>query len=107
LLRAKIAFVAKKIADAGWSLDSQAVCSVTFALAAEVSYTNGICIFDLRRNKMKLSPPKNITWFIALALAVLAVLGHIGTVAALAKYDFWLAIVSAALLLIATLVKGL
>jgi len=56
---------------------------------------------------MKLSPPKNITWFIALALAVLALLGHTGTIVALAKYDFWLAIVSAALLLIATLVKGL
>ena len=56
---------------------------------------------------MKLSPPKNITWFVALALAVLALLGHIGTVAALAKYDFWLAIASAALMLIATLVKGL
>lgn len=73
----------------------------------EVSCTNGTCIFDLRRNKMKLSPPKNITWFIALALAVLALLGQTGTVAALAKYDFWLAIAAAVLLLIATLVKGL
>jgi len=56
---------------------------------------------------MKLSPPKNITWFIALALAVLALLGQTGTVAALAKYDFLLAIAAAVLLLIATLVKGL
>ncbi len=28
---------------------------------------------------MKLSPPKQITWFIALALAVLALLGSTGT----------------------------
>lgn len=56
---------------------------------------------------MKLSPPKQITWFIALALAVLALLGQTGTIAALATYDFWLAIASAALMLIATLVKGL
>lgn len=56
---------------------------------------------------MKLSPPKLITWFIALALAALALLGHQGVIAALAKYDFWLALVAAALMLIATLVKGL
>lgn len=56
---------------------------------------------------MKLSPPKNFTWFVALLLAVLAVLGHQGVIAALAKYDFWLALVAAALLLIATLLKGL
>jgi hypothetical protein len=57
---------------------------------------------------MKLSPPKNITWIIALILAVLALLGHLTTtVAILTKYDFWLAIIAAALMLIATIVKGL
>ena len=56
---------------------------------------------------MKLSPPKQITWFIALALAVLALLGQTGIIAALSPYDFWLALVAAALMLIATLVKGL
>ena len=57
--------------------------------------------------QMKLSPPKQITWFIALALAVLALLGHTGIIAALAAYDFWLALVAAGLLLLATLVKDL
>jgi len=56
---------------------------------------------------MKLSPPKQVTWFIALALAVLALLGQTGTVAPLTTYSFWLALVAAALLLIATIVKGL
>jgi len=56
---------------------------------------------------MKLSPPKQITWFIALALAVLALIGEFGTIAALSTYSFWLALVSAALMLIATIVKGL
>jgi L-asparagine transporter-like permease len=56
---------------------------------------------------MRLSPPKNITWFVALALAVLALLANLGVIAALAKYDFWLALVAAALLLLATLIKGL
>ena len=56
---------------------------------------------------MKLSPPKQITWIIALALAVFALLGHAGIIDALATYDFWLALVAAGLLLLATLVKDL
>jgi hypothetical protein len=56
---------------------------------------------------MKLSPPKQVTWFVALALAVLALLGHTNTIAAASPYAFWLALIAAALLLIATIVKGL
>ena len=56
---------------------------------------------------MKLSPPKQITWFIALALAVLALIGFTGTVAALSAYAFWLALIAAGLLLLATITKGL
>ena len=56
---------------------------------------------------MKLSAPKQITWFVALALAILALLGQTGTIAALNTYSFWLALIAAAVLLIATIVKGL
>jgi len=56
---------------------------------------------------MRLSPPKQVTWFIALALAVLALLGNTGTIAGLASYSFWLALIAAALMLIATIVRGL
>ena len=56
---------------------------------------------------MRLSPPKQVTWFVALALAVLALLGHTNTIAAASPYAFWLALIAAALLLIATIVKGL
>jgi|PlaIllAssembly_1097288.scaffolds.fasta_scaffold1405873_1 fatty acid desaturase len=62
---------------------------------------------DLWRNMMKLSAPKQITWFIALALAVIALLGQTAVVAPLTPYSFWLALIAAALLLIATIVKGL
>jgi hypothetical protein len=48
-----------------------------------------------------------ITWFVALALLVLALLGFTKTISTLTQYDFWLAVASAALLLIATLVRGL
>ncbi len=56
---------------------------------------------------MKLSPPKQITWYIALALVVLALIGFTGTVAVLSTYAFWLALIAAALLLLATITKGL
>ena len=56
---------------------------------------------------MKLSAPKQITWFVALALAVLALLGQTSTIAALTPDDFWFALISAALLLLATIVKDL
>jgi hypothetical protein len=56
---------------------------------------------------MKLSPPKQATWFVALALAVLALLGQQKIIAGLTPYSFWLALIAAALLLIATIVKGL
>ena len=47
---------------------------------------------------MKLSPPKQVTWFVALALAVLALLGQTSTIAALTPYSFWLALIAAAAL---------
>jgi len=56
---------------------------------------------------MKLSAPKQITWFVALALAVIALLGQTSIVAALSPYSFWLALIAAALMLLATIVKGL
>jgi hypothetical protein len=56
---------------------------------------------------MKLSAPKQVTWFIALALAVLALLGQTSAVSALSPYSFWLALIAAALMLLATMVKGL
>lgn len=56
---------------------------------------------------MRLSSPKQVTWYIALALAVLALLGHTGTIAAVSANAFWLALISAGLLLLATLLKDL
>ena len=55
---------------------------------------------------MKLTPPKVITWWIALILGVLGLLGYLG-VAGLGTYAFWLVAAGLALMLIATLVKNL
>jgi len=56
---------------------------------------------------MKLTPPKIVTWWVGLILGVLALLGHLNIIAALSKYDFWLALVGLALMLVAVLVKNL
>jgi threonine/homoserine/homoserine lactone efflux protein len=56
-----------------------------------------------------LSPPKSVVWWIALILTVLAALMHFGilTIAALAQYTFWMILIAAVLLLIATRVHNL
>jgi len=54
---------------------------------------------------MKLSAPKNLTWWIAV---ILCVLGFLGTfVAAMAGFSFWLLFLGFALLAVATFVDGL
>lgn len=56
---------------------------------------------------MKLSAPSQIVWIIALILGILGILGAMGVVAALATYAFWLVVAGWALLLIATLMRGM
>jgi hypothetical protein len=56
---------------------------------------------------MKLSPPKVITWWVALILGVLGLLGFMDQIAALSQYAFWLALAGLALMLVATQVKNL
>jgi hypothetical protein len=55
-----------------------------------------------------LSPPQNITWWIALILAVLGVIGYfVKSIPVLSQFSFWFVLVSAVLLLIATRVRSL
>jgi len=56
---------------------------------------------------MKLTPPKTITFWIAVALGVLGFLGFQGIVSQLAAYAFWLVFFGWLLLVLANLVKGL
>jgi hypothetical protein len=53
------------------------------------------------------SAPLNITWWIALILAVLGIIFHFVSVPILTLISFWLVVASAALLLLATRFKGL
>ena len=60
-----------------------------------------------RSYKMRLTPPKNITWWIAVVLGVLGLLGTLTTIAFVSPNAFWFVFAAFALLAIATLVKDL
>ena len=56
---------------------------------------------------LKLSAPTQIVWIIALILGIVGILGVLGVITALAAYAFWLVAAGWALLLIATVMRGM
>ena len=56
---------------------------------------------------MRLSPPKAITFWISVALAVIGLIGNLGVVGALAGISFWLVFLGFALLAVSLMVEGL
>lgn len=56
---------------------------------------------------MKLTPPKVVTFWIAVVLVVLGLIGRFGNVAGLAQYDFWLVVIGFILLALAVLMRRL
>ena len=56
---------------------------------------------------MKLSAPKQVTWWIALVVGVIGILAHLVTIPVLSGFAFWLVVVAFALLVVATFIKDL
>jgi hypothetical protein len=56
---------------------------------------------------MNLSAPKNLTWWIAVVLGVLGLLGSLVTLPVISGLSFWLVFLGFALLAVATFVDGL
>ena len=56
---------------------------------------------------MKLNAPKNITWWIAVVLGVLGILGTFVTLPFVSAYAFWFVAVGFILLALATFLKDL
>ena len=57
---------------------------------------------------MRLSAPKQITWIIALILGVVGILANLASIPVITPaLGFWLVVVGLALLLIATITRGL
>jgi hypothetical protein len=56
---------------------------------------------------MRLSAPKNVTWWVAVVLAVLGVLGTLTSIPFVSDNAFWFVVVGFVLLALGTLLKGL
>jgi heme/copper-type cytochrome/quinol oxidase subunit 1 len=56
---------------------------------------------------MKMNPPKKITFYIAVVLAVLGLLGKLATVPVLSPLAFWLVLVAFIVLAVSLFVKGM
>jgi hypothetical protein len=56
---------------------------------------------------MKLTPPKVVTFWIAIILAVLGLIGALGLISVLATYAFWFLFAGFVLLVLGLLIKGL
>jgi hypothetical protein len=56
---------------------------------------------------MKLTPPKVITFWIAVILGLAGLLGQVGLLGFLAPYAFWLVFVGLVVLALSLLVKGI
>ncbi len=56
---------------------------------------------------LKLTPPKEITFWIAVILGLLGLLSFLGILSALPIEAFWLVFIGFALLVVALMVKGL
>lgn len=56
---------------------------------------------------MKLSAPTQPIWIIAAILGILGVIGHFVSIPVVSPYQFWFVVVGWALLVLATMLKGL
>ncbi len=56
---------------------------------------------------MKLSPPKTVTFWLALILAALGVLAKLVSIPVLSPFAFWLVVIGFVILLLGNMVKGL
>jgi len=69
--------------------------------------SNGKIAEALWEASMKLSPPRVITWWIAVVIGVLGILATLVTIPGLTPYAFWLVVIGFVLLAVATAVDGL
>jgi protein-S-isoprenylcysteine O-methyltransferase Ste14 len=56
---------------------------------------------------MRLNAPKNVTWWIAVVVGVLGILGSFTSLPLVSDNYFWFVVVGFVLLALATLLKGL
>ena len=57
--------------------------------------------------KLRLSAPQEITWWIAVIIGVLGILGHFAKIPFVSANDFWFVAIAFVVLAVATYVKNL
>jgi hypothetical protein len=60
-----------------------------------------------KENAIKLTPPKVITWWIAVIVGVIGILSYLVTIPVLSGFAVWLIIIAFVLLALATAISGL
>jgi hypothetical protein len=56
---------------------------------------------------MQLSAPKQVTWWVALALVVIGIIAQLVTIPVISGFAFWIVVVAAVLLLLAAFLPNL
>lgn len=56
---------------------------------------------------MKLTPPKQVTWWVAVVVGVLGFLGSLFTIPGISGISFWLVFIGFAVLVLATAIEDL
>jgi hypothetical protein len=64
-------------------------------------------MLDKKEYQMKLTPPKNVTFWIAVVLGVLGILGTLTPIPFVSDNAFWMVAIGFILLALGCLVKGL
>jgi len=60
-----------------------------------------------RRGSLRLNPPKAVTFWIAVLLALIGVIAEVAPIASLAGYALWLVVAGFVLLALGNLLEGL
>jgi len=65
-----------------------------------------VSVFIIERGSMTLSAPTQAIFWIAVVLAVIALIAYLGVIAPIAAYSFWILIVAFLVLAIGCLMRG-
>jgi hypothetical protein len=94
-----VVWVGLRAALTALDIDTSSVCAINTISAKPFALS--------KENVMRLTPPKQITFWIAVVLAVLGLLSFIGTLTILPIEAFWLVMIAFVLLAVALMVKDL
>jgi membrane protein YdbS with pleckstrin-like domain len=81
-------------------LNPQAECAIKLLIR------QAICFYS-KENKMKLTPPTQLTFWISVILGLLGLIGTFVSIPFVSAYAFWFVVVGFALLVAGLLFKGL